>query len=529
VKPLMVAAATEATDDQLVAAAQQGSDVAFEALFRRYRDRITGYVRGIVSDHARAEDIVQDTFFSALRSLRATDREVVFKPWVYEIAKNACIDQLRKARRASEVSIDSEDFSPGDEGRLSAGVTSTDAAYAAREQMDALTMAFNDLPEAQREVLVSRELEGLSYDKISSNTGLSRSAVESMLFRARRTLKDGFDDISTGERCQRMRTVLVHLTDGRIGLRQERRLVRHLNDCAACRREAVALGHDHLVVGAPSRAKAALSRVAGFLPLPAFLKRRFGDGAGLLGSGGQGAAEGASLAGKAAAVLAAAAIAGGGAGVAHKAGVIGDGGGSKAAAPATGQDPSTTPTGPSSSGGGGGGAGRPSKTARGGDGPAGARQPGGSSQAGRGGAAGQTGAVGGAAGIVGGGLGGVGGKAGSLGGGNLGGAAGGVTKGAGGTIGETVNGLTGTVDNTVKGVTGGLDNTVKGVSGTLNGTINGVSGTLTGTVNGVTGSPAPSPKPASPAPSLPVLPQVLPGGGQAPVTVPQVRLPGLKP
>src|SRR3954451_22967496 len=187
----MVAATGEATDSQLVDAARQGSDPAFEALFCRYRERITAYVRSIVSDHARAEDIVQDVFMSALRSLRSTDREIAFKPWIYEIAKNACIDQIRKTRRASEVSIDSEDFSPVDEGRLSAGVATTDAAYSAREDLDTLRMAFNDLPAAQREVLVSRELEGLSYDKISSNPGHSRSAVESMLFRARRTLKDG--------------------------------------------------------------------------------------------------------------------------------------------------------------------------------------------------------------------------------------------------------------------------------------------------------------------------------------------------
>src|SRR5256885_157006 len=141
----MVAAAAEATDDQLVAAAQQGSDVAFEALFRRYSDRITAYVRSIVSDHGRAEDIVQDVFVSALRSLRSTERQVLFKPWVYEIAKNACIDHIRRTRRASEVSIDSDDFSPVDEGRLSAGVATTDAAYSAREDLDALRMAFHDL------------------------------------------------------------------------------------------------------------------------------------------------------------------------------------------------------------------------------------------------------------------------------------------------------------------------------------------------------------------------------------------------
>src|SRR3954454_6048923 len=251
----MVAATAEATDEQLVAATRAGSDEAFEALFRRYQDRITAYARGIVSDHARAEDIVQDVFVSALRSLRSADREIAFKPWIYEIAKNACIDHLRRARRASEVSIDSDDFSPVDEGRLSAGVKSTDAACSAREDLDTLRMAFNDLPDAQREVLVSRELEGLSYEKISSRTGLTQSAVESMLFRARRSLKDGFDDISTGERCQRMQLAMATLSEGAIGLRVERRLERHLGDCAPCRREAVALGLDQLALGAPVRSR----------------------------------------------------------------------------------------------------------------------------------------------------------------------------------------------------------------------------------------------------------------------------------
>src|ERR671937_762641 len=117
----MVAAPSEATDNQLVEAARAGSDVAFEALFRRYRGRITAYVRSIVADHTRAEDIVQDVFMSALRSMRSTERELIFKPWVYEIAKNACIDHIRRSKRTSEVSIDSDDFSDRDEGRLSAG------------------------------------------------------------------------------------------------------------------------------------------------------------------------------------------------------------------------------------------------------------------------------------------------------------------------------------------------------------------------------------------------------------------------
>ena len=495
-KPLMVAAPDEATDDQLVVAAQQGSDAAFDALFRRYRDRIGAYVRGIVSDHARAEDIVQDVFMSALRSLRATERDVAFKPWVYEIAKNACIDHLRRSRRTSEVSIDSEDFSPGDEGRLSATVASTDAAYSTREDLDVLKMAFSDLPEAQREVLVSRELEGLSYDKISSRTGLSRSAVESMLFRARRTLKDGFDDISTGERCQRMQTVMTHLSGGRIGLRQERRLVRHLGDCMSCRREAIALGLDDLALGA-GRTKTTLSRVAGFLPLPAFLRRRWFDGSSLLGSASQGsAAEGMSLAAKAAVVLAIAAIAGGGAGVAHKAGAIAGGGSDKGTPAAKGGssgDANSPGAGSSATGGGGRDGAGAGSGGPGTGGGSGSKPPGGGggSNAGQGGVAGDAGGPLGSAGAI---VDGIGGKSGSVAGGGLGG----TVNGAGSTVDKTVGGVTGTVDKTVGGTTDtvgkvvdgvtGSNPTVKSVTDPATKTVKNAAGTATGTANGVTGT-----------------------------------------
>jgi RNA polymerase sigma factor (sigma-70 family) len=491
VKPLLVAGPSESTDSELVVAAREGSDIAFEALFRRYRDRITAYVRSIVRDHARAEDIVQDVFMSALRSLRSSEREISFKPWIYEIAKNACIDHVRKAKRASEVSIDSDDFSPVDEGRMSVGVASSDAAYSAREDLDALRMAFNDLPDAQREVLVSRELEGLSYDRISSRTGLSRSAVESMLFRARRTLKDGFDDISTGERCQRMQTVMVHLTDGRIGLRQERRLLRHLDDCGACRREAIALGLDDLVLRAPSRAKSVLSRVAGLLPLPAFLRRRWLDGSSLVGSAGHsGAAEGASLAGKAAVVLAAAAIAGGGAGVAHKTGVIGDANGSKAGTPAeqgaSGSSPSNS--GPGATGG-GSGSGRGQAGGGAGKGGSGA----GSNQPGAGNAPGANGsdplgdagsAVKGAAGRGGAAAGGVLNGA----GGGANGAIGGAVNGAGGAVNGAVGAVGDTVNKTVQGVTGPVDKVVPGAGGAVNQVVQGTTGAVNGAVQGTTGA-----------------------------------------
>ena len=342
-KPLLAAAATEAPDEQLVTAARDGSDVAFEALFLRYRSRVVGFVRGMVSDHGRAEDIVQEAFMSALRALRSSDQDIAFRPWIHEIAKNACIDHMRRARRAQEVSIDSEDFGAQDEGRLSESVAQTEAAAAGRAELESLRMAFGDLPESQHQILVMREFEGLSYDKIGSRMGLSHGAVESLLFRARRRLRDGFEEIDTGERCMSMRTAMEAIADGNGRARDRRRLLSHLGDCKPCRRAAVAMGLDSLALGAEQgRGR----RLGALLPLPAFLRRWLGDGSAGLGAQA-GVEQGATLAAKVTAVVVAAALAAGGAGVAQKAaghklpllggsatagGGSGDGGGSKSAA-----------------------------------------------------------------------------------------------------------------------------------------------------------------------------------------------------
>ena len=107
------------TDATLVAAVRRGDDRAFEQLYSRYQRRISAYVFGMVKDHGRAEDITQEVFISALRRMRETDRAIAFKPWIYEIAKNACIDQFRRSRRAEEVSMDAGDgLGQADHGRL---------------------------------------------------------------------------------------------------------------------------------------------------------------------------------------------------------------------------------------------------------------------------------------------------------------------------------------------------------------------------------------------------------------------------
>src|SRR5262249_1522671 len=184
-------------------------DRAFELLYQRYHRRIHAYVLGMVKDHGRAEDVTQEVFVSALRRMRATERPIAFKPWVYEIAKNACIDAFRRSKRAEEVSFDAEDaLAPGDHARLAGPGPTPDMAVAAKHDLESLWGAFGGLSETHHEILVLRELEGLSYSDIGRRMGMSRAAVESTLFRARRRLTEEDDDIVSGARCRRIPAVV---------------------------------------------------------------------------------------------------------------------------------------------------------------------------------------------------------------------------------------------------------------------------------------------------------------------------------
>jgi RNA polymerase sigma factor (sigma-70 family) len=277
----------ERTDHQLVGAVRRGDDRAFEQLYSRYQRRIAAYVFGMVKDYGRAEDITQEVFVSALRRMRKTERPIAFKPWIYEIAKNACIDAYRRGRRAEEISYDADDrLSPSDHVRLVAPGPEPDAAVDVKQELDHLCGAFGGLSESHHEILVLRELEGLSYKDIGERMGLSRPAVESTLFRARKRLGEEYDELASGARCLRIQAIIAS-SDARMGLRDERKLARHVSHCQPCRQLAARAGLD---IPVPVRRRVA-EKIAAFLPLPIFLRLRRGGGgdAGTALSGGGGA------------------------------------------------------------------------------------------------------------------------------------------------------------------------------------------------------------------------------------------------
>lgn len=269
---------TGPSDHQLVAALRRGDDRAFETLYHRYNRRIQAYVFGMCKDHARAEDITQEIFVSALRRMRETERPIAFKPWIYEIAKNACIDQHRRARRTEEVSLQADDaLAPADYGRLVNGDPTPDVAVTVKQDLDNLCGAFGGLSETHHDILVMRELEGLSYREIGERLGMSRPAVESTLFRARRRLTEEYGELVSGARCLRIQGIIATASLGRLGARDTNRLSRHVAHCQPCRREAVAAGLDAAILRKPLRTRVA-AKVAAWLPFP-LLGRRFGRGA----------------------------------------------------------------------------------------------------------------------------------------------------------------------------------------------------------------------------------------------------------
>jgi RNA polymerase sigma factor (sigma-70 family) len=261
------------SDDRLVAATRCGDDRAFGELYSRYGRRIVSYIFGMLGDHARAEDIGQEVFISALRRMRATERPIAFKPWIYEIARNACIDEFRRTRRAREVPLDIDEESKGPERQLESPTASPDAALERRQQLDDLRGAFRGLSESHHKIIVLREMEGLSYTEIGRRMGMSRPVVESTLFRARRRLGTEYQEIASGRRCEQLQAVIDAGGEKAVralGIRERRRVARHVAHCQPCRRYAHLAGVDDSVLKGPGL----VEKIAALLPIPAFLRAR---------------------------------------------------------------------------------------------------------------------------------------------------------------------------------------------------------------------------------------------------------------
>jgi RNA polymerase sigma factor (sigma-70 family) len=258
-------------DEKLIAMARAGNPGAFETIVDRYQGRLLGFCRQMLGSTEDAEDVLQEVFVNAYKAMLADEREINLRPWLYRIARNRCLNHLRKPKADAQETMDM--------------VPEVDAASTAervhnREEFRQILSDVNKLPETQRAALLLREMDALSYEEIAAAMDTTVPSVKSLLVRARISLTEGSQArlLTCGE-------VRVELSEAAEGLRKVsapvRRHVRECEECADFRSQ----------LRSTDKALAALSPIGPLLALKGFVLSKLG-----LGGSGAGAASGAGVA-----------------------------------------------------------------------------------------------------------------------------------------------------------------------------------------------------------------------------------------
>ena len=307
-------------DDKLVGLIREHHDRAFEVLFDRYQSRLLAFCRGILSSSEDAEDVLQEVFVNAHAAMLADTRPINVRPWLYRIARNRCLNHLRKPVPEGQDTMDV----------LESNGAGTLERVQRREELKAIFADVGELPETQRTALVLREIDDLSYEEIAEAMGTTLPAVKSLLVRARMSLAEASE--SRVLDCSEVRLLLAEAAEGLSKLDGASR--HHVRKCEGC-------GRYRSELRSSTKALAALSPVFPLLALKALIAGKiFGGsssggsagsaggagatGAGTTGAGAGAGATGAGAAGGAAAGTSGAAIGAGAAG----AGLTGSGIGS---------------------------------------------------------------------------------------------------------------------------------------------------------------------------------------------------------
>ena len=208
-------------DERLVAMIRDGHDHAFEVLFERYHSRLLAFCRHMLRSTEDAEDVLQEVFVKAHAAMLADERHINVRPWLYRIARNRCLNHLRRPVPEGQ---DSMDVMVGENG-----VTTADRVQK-REDFRALVADVQDLPETQRTALLLREIEALSYEEIAETMDTTIPAVKSLLVRARMSLAE-----ATHSRQLTCGEVRLELAEAAEGLRKASGPVRHhVKRCEGC-------------------------------------------------------------------------------------------------------------------------------------------------------------------------------------------------------------------------------------------------------------------------------------------------------
>lgn len=178
------------TEQELVTRAKAGDDEAFAQLMRDNEKRIYNLTLRMTGNPDDAMDLAQETFLNAWRGLNFFKGDSAFSTWVYRLASNACIDHLRRKKRRQDISapmpVDEEDNSQPD---IPDERFQPEQELERRELQRAVAQGLEQLSDEHRQVLVMREINGLSYQEIADVLDLEAGTVKSRIARARNSLR----------------------------------------------------------------------------------------------------------------------------------------------------------------------------------------------------------------------------------------------------------------------------------------------------------------------------------------------------
>jgi len=173
------------TDEALMIRFQQGDRAAFAALVRKHKSPLFNFALRQLRAKTTAEDVVQETFVRVVQNAADFKHEARFTTWLYTIARNLCIDQLRKGALRKHPSLDARQSQ--DEGGPTLGEQTADARAnverdaTAGELRERIASAVETLPDDQREVFLMREVANLPFKEIADITGVPENTVKSRM------------------------------------------------------------------------------------------------------------------------------------------------------------------------------------------------------------------------------------------------------------------------------------------------------------------------------------------------------------
>jgi RNA polymerase sigma factor (sigma-70 family) len=209
------------SDERLVGYVRRGHTAAFEALVARYEQRLFSFCRHLLGSREDAEDVLQEVLAAAYKAMRADERPIHVRPWLYRIARNRSLNHLRKG--------DTGGFEPVDPQWSDHGLTTADTVQS-REEFRLLVGDIQKLPRTQRTALILRELDALSYEQIAGLMGRTVPSVKSLLVRARGSLTEAA--AARHLTCDEVRVELDEHARGMMGPSAPAR--RHLRTCEPC-------------------------------------------------------------------------------------------------------------------------------------------------------------------------------------------------------------------------------------------------------------------------------------------------------